>query len=117
MTGGAHHGLSRPIGPPAPAPDPFAKFKRYTTRKSVRAALIVGVEDATDDRAGGVLVQLGATVERIPVAIEWLNRYQPRKGDFLIRYEKDGYLSVSPAKPFLESATEVLSLRADSMGR
>lgn len=74
---------------------------QYQSHKRVEAAPI---EFLTD---GMVHVKIGETVHGVAVPKDFFGRGKPEKGDYLVRYQPDGYLSWSPRRAFLDGYTRL----------
>jgi hypothetical protein len=78
-------------------PTIYSGWGRYRSHKVVEAAQIVGhgYPDAP-------VVYVGANGDPVSVPPEFFARGVPSRGDMLVRYQPDGYLSWSPAGKFLD---------------
>ena len=72
---------------------------RYKSHKIVRALQITEVQQDPMDLAS-VNVRLGDHPEAVNLTGGILARYTPRVGDYLVEYEGDGYVSISPQQAF-----------------
>ena len=79
---------------PAPSVD---KRPHYQCDKKVYAHKIAGLKRNADGSVTIKVAELGFT--DIRVLAKWVLRHAPHIGDYIVYYE-DGYVSVSPAKPF-----------------
>lgn len=74
-------------------------MKKYRSHKVVEAAPILGYDNAgTSPKSHGVYV--GPCHLWTPVPADFFARGTPSLGDYLVRYQPDGYLSWSPKAVF-----------------
>lgn len=78
-------------------------MKRYRSHKVVEAGEISA---GRFDRNGSGMITL-VDGRMIDVPPGFASRGMPSKGDFLVRYLPDGYLSWSPRDAFLDGYTEI----------
>lgn len=76
-------------------------FARYRSHKVVEAAEILRVAQTS----GYVVIGPGEKPEKVATPEGFFSRGAPNSGDFLVRYQPDGYLSWSPRAAFLEGYT------------
>lgn len=78
-------------------------MKKYRSHKIVEAAVIVGASAGENF----VRVKGEGGSEKITVPDGFFARGFPEAGDYLVRYEPDGYLSWSPRDKFEAGYTEI----------
>ena len=72
------------------------ELPKYKCHKEVWAAKITGITPYEGDTNGLILGEVGG---RYVVTDEWIKRFKPEKGGYLVIY-KGGYTSFSPAQAF-----------------
>lgn len=80
------------------------ELPRYKCHKGVRAAKVTAFRGPTGD--DGTLLVLGEIGGYKGVSSEWMERFEPELGGYLVFYD-DGYMSFSPAKAFEEGYTRI----------
>ena len=78
-------------------------MKLYKCHKTVYAAKITSIQQL------GVFITLVLDDEKVTNMVideAFFTRHNPKTGDYIVQYE-DGYISVSPPKPFEEGYSEV----------
>ena len=78
-------------------------MKRYQSHKVVEAAQIAGFANEADAK----MVYVEPDGEGVAVPGNFFSRGYPKRGDYLVRYQPDGYLSWSPRAAFEAGYTEV----------
>lgn len=77
------------------------ELPKYRSHKVVEAAPI---EFLTE---GMVHVKVGETIHGVAVPEDFYGRGTPQLGDYIVRYQPDGYLSWSPREAFEDGYTRL----------
>ncbi|QRE00484.1 hypothetical protein [Burkholderia phage BCSR129] len=82
------------------------EFPQYLCHKKVRAAQItmIGQKIDSNDNAYAGVLHFGDSMDPISVSVRFVERHNPKVGDFLVVYE-DGYHSISPEQTFKDGYT------------
>jgi hypothetical protein len=81
-------------------------MKKYQSHKIVEAGQIDHTE-RRDDNRNFLFVDVGGTLRDVEVPADFFARGEPADGDYLVRYQPDGYLSWSPKAVFEAGYREV----------
>jgi hypothetical protein len=79
---------------------------RYRSHKIVQAGPIISYDSARCE----VTVDIGDALVKpmtLRVPEDFFARGKPKAGDYLVKYEPDGYLSWSPREAFVEGYTRI----------
>lgn len=79
-----------------------SKLPCWQSHKQVRASKIVEITEPESGYRYAVL-ECG---QRVPLTADLTARYWPQVSDYIVVYE-DGYVSISPAKPFEDGYTQI----------
>jgi hypothetical protein len=100
-----------------------ADWPQYRSHKVVRAAEIRRIDPSPIEDTIDLIVRMPMAdnrpeIQTVQVGVDVVaGRYTAKPGDFLVRYEPDGYLSVSPRDKFLDGYLPVLAANLLAKGR
>jgi hypothetical protein len=89
-------------------PQVAAKLPQYQSHKKVRASKIKAIQKENNNQQNGPAYLILEAEGFPPLFMEaqWMQRFTPEVGQMLVVYD-DGYMSISPAKPFDEGHTSI----------
>ncbi len=88
----------------SPVAETAPRWPRYRCHKQVSAAKILRV---TARASGGASVELEGDASVHHLSPDMVRRYMPIEGDYLVRYDGDGYESISPARAFEDGYSRI----------